>query len=394
MMKTNELYAWALIVSALTATLTGCKKNGDDAPAATVTIQAPAGGLVVDRYKFLQVSATTTLSNPTYEWKVDGAVISTADNLWFISATEGSHTIILTAKTANDSATATINIVVNKETRAYSKNAAKVFEYTPAPGQFVNTMPDWVAGESDAQMATKAENALKTGAGIHLGGYGGKLVIGFDHAIINTPGKSSFKVVANAFNQWSEPGIIEVSMDANGNGLPDDEWYEIAGSEYNHPKTVKNYEITYYKPNESKVPTPSETEPSISDTTYIRWTDNKGGSGYISKNVFHEQSYYPQWKGATITFKGTKLTSDNVTDLSGSGTYYVSPAFEFGYADNWPNNDPRVEINLDWAVDKDGKPAKLSGIHFIRIYTGIRAEAGWLGEVSTEIMGVEDLGLK
>ncbi len=38
-------------------------------------------------------------------------------------------------------------------------------------------------------------------------------------------------------------------------GLPDDEWYEIAGSEYGHAKTVKNYEITYYKPNENKVPT-------------------------------------------------------------------------------------------------------------------------------------------
>ncbi len=378
----------------MSAAFSGCKKNGTDTPAATVTIQTPAGGLVVDRYKFVQLSGTTTLSNPTYEWKVDGAVISTADKLWFISDAEGNHSVVLTAKAGNDSATATINIVVNKETTAYSKKVSKVFEYTPAPGQFVNTMPNWVAGETDTQMATKAENALKSAGVIHLGGFGGKVVLGFDHAIINTPGKTSFKVLGNAFNQWSEPGIIEVSMDANGNGLPDDEWYEIAGSEYSHAKTMKNYEITYYKPNENKVPTPSETDPSISDTTYIKWTDNKGGSGYISRNVFHSQSYYPQWKGATITFKGTKLTADNVVDQSGTGSYYISPAFEFGYADNWPNNDARVEIKLDWAVDKDGKPAKLPGIHFIRIYTGIRAEAGWLGEVSTELSSVEDLGLK
>ncbi len=104
---------------------------------------------------------------------MDGAVVSTVDKLSFISATEGNHTVILTAKAGTDSATATINIVVNKETMAYSK-VAKVFEYTPAPGQFVNTMPDWVAGETDAQMATKAENALKAGGVIHLGGFGGK----------------------------------------------------------------------------------------------------------------------------------------------------------------------------------------------------------------------------
>ncbi len=153
--------------------------------------------------------------------------------------------MVLTAKAGNDSATATINIVVNKETTAYSKKVSKVFEYTPAPGQFVNTMPNWVAGETDTQMATKAENALKSAGVIHLGGFGGKVVLGFDHAIINTPGKNELQVLGNAFNQWSEPGIIEVSMDANGNGLPDDEWYEIAGSEYSHAKTMKNYEITY-----------------------------------------------------------------------------------------------------------------------------------------------------
>lgn len=29
-----------------------------------------------------------------------------------------------------------------------------------------------------------------------------------------------------------EPGVIQVCYDANGNGLPDDGWYEIAGSSY------------------------------------------------------------------------------------------------------------------------------------------------------------------
>ena len=47
-----------------------------------------------------------------------------------------------------------------------------------------------------------------------------------------------------------------VSVDVNGNGLPDDEWYELAGSEYQKPSTIKNYEITYYRPDEAKTPVP------------------------------------------------------------------------------------------------------------------------------------------
>lgn len=37
-----------------------------------------------------------------------------------------------------------------------------------------------------------------------------------------------------------------------------------------------DYEITYYKP-QSEPSTPEE------DEKYIRWTDNKGGEGYIPK---------------------------------------------------------------------------------------------------------------
>ena len=48
-------------------------------------------------------------------------------------------------------------------------------------------------------------------------------------------------------------------------------------------------------------------------------------------------------------------------------------------------------IDIDWAVDADGNPANLKGVDFIRIYTGINQENGWLGECSTEIAGIVDL---
>ncbi len=71
--------------------------------------------------------------------------------------------------------------------------------------------------------------------------------------------KKTFRVLGNAFYSdlpefedkkggSCEPGIVEVSFDTNQNGLPDDEWYELAGSEYYKPETVKEYSITYRKP--------------------------------------------------------------------------------------------------------------------------------------------------
>lgn len=381
----------ALLVMALAE---GCKKEDaiNDAP---VAIKEPAGGFVATRLKGLLLSADAgTITAPVYEWAVDGKVVTDTRDFYFVSAQEGAHEVKLTVEAGGQRFTRTVTVQVNKEAVTYSPRVSKVFDYFPAPGQFVNTMPEFNAGETEAQVIARAESALKGATMIHLGGFGGYVVAGFDHTIMNIADSASFKVVGNAFDNWAEPGVIMVSYDANKNGLPDDEWYEIAGSEHNSAKTVKNYQITYYKPDENKLPVTDENNFYMSDLEYIRWKDNQGGSGYLSKNMFHTQSYYPQWKGDSITFKGTKLTGDNVVDQSGVGTYYVSPAFDYGYADNWANTDARINIKLDWAVDKDGKKVKLTGVDFIKVYTGIRAEAGWLGEVSTEVTSIEDVNIK
>ena len=88
------------------------------------------------------------------------------------------------------------------------------------------------------------------------------------------------------------------------------------------------------------------------------------------------------------------LDPDRIKDQSEGGSFFVCPAYGFGYADNWPNMDARSGIKLDWAVDAGGKPVKLKGVDFIRVHTGMRAQGGWLGEVSTEVGGVKDLNLK
>lgn len=281
----------------------------------------------------------------------------------------------------------------------------RVLEFMPAPGQFMNELPEYEAGDTSEKMRQKAEDYLAYNGKsmVSLGGYGGYIVVGFDHTIANVKGEYDFKVSGNAFYAAAnpnpgerpggscEPGIIMVSYDANKNGLADDAWYEIAGSEYAKSETLKGYEITYYRPAADKKPVTDPEQPHFSDLTYIRWTDNQGKEGYIPKNVFHSQNYYPEWiKEDRITFKGTRL-ADNGMDESGTGNYFVLYAYDYGYADNHPNTHELSNIKIDWAVNEKGEPAGLPGIDFIKIYTGVNQCNGWLGECSTEVLNVEDL---
>ena len=108
-----------------------------------------------------------------------------------------------------------------------------------------------------------------------------------------------------------------VSVDQNGNGLPDDEWFELKGYNHNDFKgqpwysgsmidgydmtnrhdTYMDYEITYFKP--------SATDKAAA----ILWEDNKGNTGEISPNKYHSNCYYPLFVAESapgkLTFKGT-----------------------------------------------------------------------------------------
>ena len=291
---------------------------------------------------------------------------------------------------------------------AQSPYISRVFEYCPAPGQFVNELPCYDEGDTAEDMARKAEECLANNERvlISLGSYGGYVVFGFDHMVENRPGLMDFEILGNAFYSNAnpntnaskeggscEPGIVMVSHDDNGNGLPDDEWYELAGSEYRSPATMHHYSITYYRPEEDKERTPDPDYRFINDTSYVRWVDNLGCSGHVYRNVYHNQSYWPQWLPAdSLTFEGT-LLADNYVDESGSGSYYVQYAYGWGYVDNHPNTDDRSKFNLEWAVDASGAPIGLAGIHFVKVYTGVNQYCGGLGETSTEIMGANDLHL-
>lgn len=292
-------------------------------------------------------------------------------------------------------------VVVTEREEEVSAHTAYVYDFLPAPGQFVNKIPAYVEGDTHETMLAKVEKAMvgPSASFVSLGGWGGYVEIGFDHTIVNVPGKRDFRVFGNSFAGSAEPGIIMVAYDKNKNGKPDeDEWYEIAGSGNftanneswyedalaagGNVETYRDYEMTFYRP---------EVEDTNPVDNYIRWTNNKGEEGYKVKNSFHRQSYYPLWiKEDQITFKGIKL-ADNGWDRSGSGTYFYLEYYKYGYVDNFPNNDKKSAVDIDWAIDKDGNPANLPGIDFVRVINGIDKENGWLGEASTEVGKGEDL---
>lgn len=392
-MKRRILYVAALVAFAIS----GCnKEETTQVVIATkppvVVINAPAGGYAVDNLKWFNVSPIVTSDGlPVYTWTNGTDTISTKKDLAYVFENAGTYELTFTA--TNTMGTVQQKISVTVAAKTYTADLSKVFEYSPAPGQFVNSFPTWAAGDNDSAMVAHAQNDLKNNGLISLGAYGGYVVMGFDHTVVNKRGQANFVVKGNAFNQWSEAGIVMVSADANGNGKPDDEWYELAGSEYNSPLTVHNYKITYYKPDPNKVATPDDAYQA--DTTYIRWKDNQGQQGYVFQNVFNTGAYWPQWKNVdSLVFTGTKLTGSHIYDQSGEGTYFISPAFSWGYSDNLTNDDPSAALQIEWAVDKKGNPVHLAGIDFVKVYTGMNGQAGWLGEISTEVAGMTDLNMK
>ena len=266
-------------------------------------------------------------------------------------------------------------------------NCNVVLEYLPAPGQFINELK--TGGFDGTQLTMQAANEyalnrLNMGTFVSLGAFGGYIVVGFDHSIINT-GVYDFAVKGNSFTNSSEPGIVYVMKDSNGDGLANDTWYELSGSDTDAATTIRNYEVTYYKPTEVGAP--------------VKWTDNQGGNGEIDYlKAYHNQDfYYPLWVTEdSYTLKGTRLEARNY-DRSGKGSSWVLPEYDWGYADNYSPTD-RVDSKskdnkfmISNAIDENGNGVFLPYIDFVKIQTGVQSKSGWLGEVSTEVLGVYDL---
>ena len=261
-----------------------------------------------------------------------------------------------------------------------------VFEYQYGPGQHASSVE-----QADAESCVGEPGS----AALALGGWGGYVTAGFDHVVANADGFDFAVVAQGGFG--SEPGVVFVMEDADGNGIPDETWYELSGSETDadysaeteNPldRYIRDYEVTYTK--------------AASDSDNVAWTDNQGNAGELECGYPEDTTSASWWIedwGDSLTLSGVKLPDCRA--LSGSSWIDYEDRFTRGYAENYGGSDYVVlgdyavnRFDISDAVDAAGNPVTLDGIVFIRIQTGVFQRTGALNEVSTEIRGAADLSL-
>ncbi len=345
-------------------------------------------------------------SGQSFSWYVDGERVDcTADMYCFETAEAGEYEIKVVVD-EKESATVTVVCVAGSEASMMRRPTAgsksefdKVFEWVPAPGQFINetsSIGGMTGLETDMESACAwAADRMARGYFVSLGSFGGYIIVGFDHSIAAGQDDYDFWVGGNAFvannGGSNEPGVVWVMQDVNGNGLPDDEWYELRGSESEGGKVRKFYNVTYYRP----------SGPAMD----VNWTASDGATGMVRyMGAFHPQDYYyPAWIGTpSYTLSGTLLPTHNSMDPQ-TGKWNNRP-YGWGYADNVGSDNlpgaasagegQRNGFRISNAVFADGSPAGLLYVDFIKVQTGILAQSGVLGEVSTEVSGFADCGLE
>jgi hypothetical protein len=174
----------------------------------------------------------------------------------------------------------------------------------------------------------------------------GYLIFGFDHSIMARGEGDEIWIKGNAMAGWEEAGIISVMQDTNGNGLPDDTWYELKGSQHGRAGHVPRYAVRYFYP----------FKKTWASGGQFIWMDNRGNGGVT-------QNFYPFFvPGESITY---------------SGTIVAQGSSMTGYTDT---HDTRFSI-AD-AIQADGTPISLGHIDFMRVHGALTG--GGFGGYSTE----------
>lgn len=320
------------------------------------------------------------IENPgPFEWTVDGvAQPGNTEYFSFTPTAKGIYNVIVKETSTGATAVAQVECAAAEGTYFRSitagnkASAANGFDFVPAPGQFIN----YQIGSTKEKAMQDLQNALDVNSAPYIGAYGGYFIVGFDHSVKNEVGIADLKIDGNAFQGWSEPGIVWVMQDENGNGLPDDTWYELAGSEAGKPETKTRYAITYYKPNAAK-----------SD---VLWTDNLGRTGSVDYNGYHSQAYYfPMFVAEDYyTLSGTCLAS-----TFAAGQIETSVGYPWGYVDNFGDGS-KINFWIEDAMQADGSPANLKYIDFVKVHTGMTGKGAAVGEISTESGPPIDLHFK
>ncbi len=253
--------------------------------------------------------------------------------------------------------------------------ATVVFDYQPGEGQFVND-PNFndplraLGAPIGGGTADPDESKLVT-----LGDHGGSITLGFDTTVWDDPLNplgldaivfgNAFYLGGNPNLRFGEAGIIEIALDVNGNGLPDDAWFLIPGSDLWDPQQQQRGGF-YLLPDD-----PYAFPPILN--LHTDGTEAFGGYGDMTPVLLLGD------------LDGNNLVDDPnlVAEL-----FYTVPddPFLVGVSMGSGGGDA---FDIAWAVDPaTNEPVHLAGFDFIRVSTGADGDAGQFGEVSTEIGGV------
>jgi hypothetical protein len=343
-----------------------------------IVMDIPSAGFQVEVGKQITLLASfLNASNAAVSWELDGTLLSTNKSLIFSPQNVGKY--LGNVKIETESGTNSKSFVINVTTTK-SPYITNVFEYIYGPGQHASLIPSNAKGESFIGEPWTGSKSFT-----YLGGWGGYIVAGFDHSVTNAEG-ADFCIYTQP-GAASEPGIVFVMEDKNGDGKPNDTWYEIKGSEYNNSETINNYEVTYFKPQ---------------GNGNVKWSDNKGNNGELIPD-FESGTWW--WSGygdkSSIKFSGVRLPNSYLNSSTQSGTEYWilrTGLYTSGYAECYNNSDYNSKLKANFldisnAVGGSGTLANLTKIDFIKVQSGVFQIAGWLNEVSTEISGAADIHL-
>ena len=334
----------------------------------------------------------------SYRWTLNGTETQEDTEkpcFIFTAAEEGNQKLLLTAQLDSVSKTQEFNITVcppegtfRREASASScAEANRVYAYRPAPGAMVNGYkiigPGFPPGCTHEEACDTVLSHLNRQWMTSLGGWGGYLIVGFDHSITNS-GEYDLCIKGNPYNYQSEPGIIWVSQDENGDGQPNDTWYELAGSEYGTANWEADYAMTYYRPSQPY--------------SAVAWQDKYGETNLIPYLSYWnpEPSYWQDWmEGETLTFHGSRLASQHSYENGVSKL----PSYPWGYADNDGSDNTSTPIGkaglfkISHARDWQGREANLAYIDFVKVQTAQTGYTPNLGEISTEVYYIGDYHL-
>jgi formylglycine-generating enzyme required for sulfatase activity len=330
----------------------GRRRTDRDAEAGPGTYTVPLGrSLVLAPVKWGIGNAAV------YEWKVNGDVQpgSTGEYFSFTPAAQGEYAVTVSASDGASVVEALTLVACVAPEGAYKRvastsskvKATSIFELLWGPAEFFARYPkidaSFLTTETEETVRQTAQKYLElapddperpeTGRGWwqgwSLGTTGGYAIFGFDHSVENS-GDYDLFIQGNAFGSWEEPGIVWVSQDDNGDGLPNDTWYELAGREGNDPST--RYARKYYRPKAAD--------------TVSRWEDNTGKTGTAGVRIDEERVGFPYWIDCDyVIYHGSTGRTGQV--------YVDTPA--------------RPSFKISDAVQADGSPVDLAYIDFVKI---------------------------